>query len=758
MAIPAAKSGFTLEDLTKMGPDQIAQKRKLAEALLAQSQGIHQIRSPMEGMAQMAQALIGNLKGAYLDRKEREGKEGANSLFSAGMGMGEFPAAPGGGAQVAANDPYAGMADGSKGQEAYAPGDDYFSHIRSAESGGNDSAKNPNSSATGRYQFIGSTWDGLRRQHPELGLTADGRTDPAQQERAIRQFTADNAKVLSSAGIPLTGGNLYAAHFLGSGEASKVLRSDPSASVASIVGSDVVSANPFLRGMTVADFSRWAAKKGGSGPVNLGGGTAVAQAPSPVQVASLDPAIGIPNQAALGAALAEQGIDPNGPQAQAFAALQAPNQPGATAAINVPGVTDQVGAVPIPNATPLPAGVDPRTMMDPAAQVPIPAPPATGTPVAPVGQGQIPPNQVQLAQALTGGQPDIGLTMGATPHAPGAGPDMNTLMNMAGNEFMSPQQQKLIEALTGQRMEQAAKQSDPAYQMGLEKSRIELDRLKNPQMSPVEKAEYDLNVQKFGVEQADRIAKQADTDADNSRADQELDLKRKDLGLTTGIKDYNAYAKDEAYAGRQPMSRLEYEQAIRKSGAQNTSIDLSGGTGKQVFEEVGKSAEKAQSAVAGFNAIQEANTALDAGIISGSGADLRLGLQKLGAMFGADPTTIQNTETFRAAVAPQVAAMVKATTGTTNISNADREFAEKAAGGNIELDAGSIKRLMKIAEKASRATVERHRKILDKVYPETPDGKFDRERALFGVDALPEAAAPPTAGGESIDDIIKRNR
>lgn len=140
----------------------------------------------------------------------------------------------------------------------------YLSSIRSAESGGNDAAKNPTSSATGRYQFIESTWAGVMKKHPELGLTADGRLDPVQQELAIRAFTSDNAKTLAAAGIEATGGNLYAAHFLGAGGASAVLSAADDALVADLVGPGVVAANQFLSGMTVADFKSWSARKGGS--------------------------------------------------------------------------------------------------------------------------------------------------------------------------------------------------------------------------------------------------------------------------------------------------------------------------------------------------------------------------------------------------------------------------------------------------------------------------------------------------------------
>jgi hypothetical protein len=140
----------------------------------------------------------------------------------------------------------------------------YLANARASESGGNDAAANPNSSALGRYQFLESTWNGLGQKYPELGLTADGRTDPAQQERAMAKFTQDNASALQQAGIPVNPGTLYAAHFLGAGGATKALSADPSTPMSAVVDPGVIEANPQLRGQTVGDFAQWANGKGGN--------------------------------------------------------------------------------------------------------------------------------------------------------------------------------------------------------------------------------------------------------------------------------------------------------------------------------------------------------------------------------------------------------------------------------------------------------------------------------------------------------------
>ncbi|TPJ70458.1 hypothetical protein [Mesorhizobium sp. B2-6-7] len=143
--------------------------------------------------------------------------------------------------------------------------------IIGVESGGSATAKNPNSSASGVGQFLDSTWVQTIRQHrPDL---ADGKsaaqiialkTDPVLGRQMVAAFTQDNADYLTNRGIATTPGNLYLAHFLGSQGAVNVLKADPNASIASVVGQDVVRANGFLAGKTVADTIAWSDKKMGS--------------------------------------------------------------------------------------------------------------------------------------------------------------------------------------------------------------------------------------------------------------------------------------------------------------------------------------------------------------------------------------------------------------------------------------------------------------------------------------------------------------
>ncbi len=82
-----ATSGFSQQDLIKLGPDELTRKRQLAEALLARAMGQREIDHPLQGVAQLAEALVGGLKERRAEKALISGKEGADTLFSAGMGM-----------------------------------------------------------------------------------------------------------------------------------------------------------------------------------------------------------------------------------------------------------------------------------------------------------------------------------------------------------------------------------------------------------------------------------------------------------------------------------------------------------------------------------------------------------------------------------------------------------------------------------------------------------------------------------------------
>lgn len=131
--------------------------------------------------------------------------------------------------------------------------------IKQIESKGKWWAKNSNSTAAGIYQITESTWNGIREQAPELGLTENGRlsSNPEQQEKAMKWLTEQNAITLLVNELDTSVENLYAAHFLGVQTAVKVLGAKGNAKVKSFVSEDTLTKNGLKPSIKVKEFKEW---------------------------------------------------------------------------------------------------------------------------------------------------------------------------------------------------------------------------------------------------------------------------------------------------------------------------------------------------------------------------------------------------------------------------------------------------------------------------------------------------------------------
>jgi hypothetical protein len=148
----------------------------------------------------------------------------------------------------------------------------FVDKIVGVESGGNPNAKNARSSASGLGQFIDSTWlQMIDQERPDLaGLSREEKlalkTDAALSRQMTEAYAKQNEAMLTRAGLPVSVGTLYLAHFAGPEGAQKVLSANESASVLDVLGAQVVRANPFLQGKTVGWLRDWADKKMGQAP------------------------------------------------------------------------------------------------------------------------------------------------------------------------------------------------------------------------------------------------------------------------------------------------------------------------------------------------------------------------------------------------------------------------------------------------------------------------------------------------------------
>ncbi|MFZ5675980.1 MAG: hypothetical protein ACOZAM_23735 [Pseudomonadota bacterium] len=194
------------------------------------------------------------------------------------------------------------------------PVDAVVNKIIGVESGGNPAARNPRSTAAGLGQFVDDTWVAMLRKYRPTLAAGKSRAELIEMKSSAglsremtKRYAEENASILQMAGFQASAGNVYLAHFLGPGGAKTILGAGDAASVSSVLPPAVIDANPFLRGMTVADIKDWAAKKMGG---EAGGGGAMY---SPRVTAAL---AGLPaDTAAQVREIAERGIAQHDAQA-----------------------------------------------------------------------------------------------------------------------------------------------------------------------------------------------------------------------------------------------------------------------------------------------------------------------------------------------------------------------------------------------------------------------------------------------------------
>ena len=136
--------------------------------------------------------------------------------------------------------------------------------IRAENAPGDPNARSGSSSATGLTQFVNDTWEEMiRKYRPDLyarwasdekGLLAL-RTDPDLSRQMALAYANENARALERAHLPVTKRNIYLSHFLGPGDALKILKADPDASADTVVPKAAADKNNGItRTMTVRDL------------------------------------------------------------------------------------------------------------------------------------------------------------------------------------------------------------------------------------------------------------------------------------------------------------------------------------------------------------------------------------------------------------------------------------------------------------------------------------------------------------------------
>lgn len=257
------KPGTSAEDL--------AAQREYAQSLLANASSTKPVGHWTQILAQMAQGGLGGYEQYELGQEGRRQQSEAGDLFDRAIGS----LAGTGGATAAGNaaaTPASPMAVSPAASAAAAAGrtipagmPQIVRGLVGTESGGDPNARNPLSSATGRGQFINSTWLDMMKNEPEAqGKTPAEilamRTDAGISDRMTGKYADQNAAALRASGIEVTPGTIKLAHTFGPAGARSILSSRDNVPVAQVMPANVMQANPWIGDKTVGELKTWADK------------------------------------------------------------------------------------------------------------------------------------------------------------------------------------------------------------------------------------------------------------------------------------------------------------------------------------------------------------------------------------------------------------------------------------------------------------------------------------------------------------------
>jgi hypothetical protein len=197
---------------------------------------------------------------------------------------------------------------------------------------------------------------------------------------------------------------------------------------------------------------------------------------------------------------------------------------------------------------------------------------------------------------------------------------------------------------------------------------------------------------------------------------------------------YGTHEK-EAIRRAEAESPLKQAELRTKLGEEEKRQRLGGIPDEEWQKGLAESRKNVEGVPASAMALKAAREDLIQGkMFTGTDAEFQLAKAKAKAALGWDPDPrIRATEAFKAEVAPIVAAMRSALVGNQNISDADRKAAERAAAGDITLDAESIKRVFNLVERINTEKVIAHNRQL-RTYAGNDEAAQRGTYGRYGID------------------------
>jgi hypothetical protein len=190
----------------------------------------------------------------------------------------------------------------------------------------------------------------------------------------------------------------------------------------------------------------------------------------------------------------------------------------------------------------------------------------------------------------------------------------------------------------------------------------------------------------------------------------------KEAGLSSMLPelsaDYQTYLSGMGMQNSPEAYRAWQDSVIaqKRAGATQVSNVISNKVGEKGMTKLAeKMAENIVSrradvvdAANGLQTIAQAENLIDAGVITGTGAEFLLNagkaLQRIGVKV--DDDAISNTEAYTALMGKEVGSLIRMFGSGTGLSDADRQYAEKIAGGKISVNEKSLRRILAMNKKA----------------------------------------------------------
>ena len=192
-------------------------------------------------------------------------------------------------------------------------------------------------------------------------------------------------------------------------------------------------------------------------------------------------------------------------------------------------------------------------------------------------------------------------------------------------------------------------------------------------------------------------------------------------GRTASQKNY------EFLIGQGVSTEQAQQQAFGKGGGTTVNVggDKSEGIGEKYFYDLVDSDTKVLTdrITPIINAqpfVERMETLLNATgeekIITGQLATPELFMKSVGAEFGFDFPDVSTTKEYLATSGRQVGEVIKLFGAGTGLSDADREFAQQIAGGNIKVPLDALKRIVQAAKESSQMQLDNYNSRIERTY------------------------------------------